>query len=445
MGRRPLWTSGVAFLALLAVTWVLLKEKPTAKEEPFFALKRRTPDTLQVTYAGDTTVVAARGEGEWQVISPVDYPADPLVISSMITRLADLQVGQVFPLTPEKMDTYGMRHPRAVIRAAYRDGPSPDTLSIGAFSLGGAYDYVRAGSVKEVALLESRVADGYLLKNTMDIRDTRLMPFYATRAQRLELYEKGQGLVAAMSENDGSWRITAPYPGPADAKEIGEYLNSVSHMHIQEFVREGPGPLAPFGLDAPVVEARVVTREGDEYVLRLGDHMAGVDRIYAITAARPHVMAVSDKYLPVLQKSADAFRLRAPVTFGLDDVDSLQVRGSQGNRTFVPGGEGPVDEAQNLETVLGNWIKLRADEFAAASRARLRSSGLMPPQGTLIWWGGGDTLAVMDMGRTEGELFPIRVSGGERARPDEILLLPEPTAIPLWDYLRRTAGAPAPG
>jgi hypothetical protein len=133
--------------------------------ESFFALKRRAPDTLLVAYGTDTTVMVPGGRSGWRIIRPVDFPADGVVIEAMLKRLADLPVEERrFPLLPEKMDTYGMRAPRSLIRAAYRDGLAPDTLTVGAFTMNGGYDYVRAGRGDVVALLDARVAHSYFTR-----------------------------------------------------------------------------------------------------------------------------------------------------------------------------------------------------------------------------------------------------------------------------------------
>ena len=112
---------------------------------------------------------------------------------------------------------------------------------------------------------------------------------------------------------------------------------------------------------------------------------------------------------------------------------------------FRLGREGDPEVARTLDQVLGRWILLRADDYEAATPSLLRRWGLAPPRGTLVWMGEGDTLAVMDIGEPEGNQLPIRVSGGRDSRIDEILLMPEGRATPLWSYLERTAGTPDPG
>ena len=85
MGRRPLLWSALGFLLLLAVTWWVVRDREKEPAESFFRLRGRSPDTLTVAYGRDTTVVVSRSEREWLIIRPVEYPADPSVVESLIS------------------------------------------------------------------------------------------------------------------------------------------------------------------------------------------------------------------------------------------------------------------------------------------------------------------------------------------------------------------------
>jgi hypothetical protein len=163
--------------------------------------------------------------------------------------------------------------------------------------------------------------------------------------------------------------------------------------------------------------------------------MAGTDQVYAKSSRHPHILAVSDKYRAVVMMSAEHFRQRAPFVFGLGVVDSVTVRTSSAERVLAVG-PGPAEEGKELRRLLGGLIQVRAEDFDEATPDRLSRWGLDPPRGSLIWVGGGDTLAVLDVGRADKGLRALRVSGGTEVRGAEILLVPEAQTGPLWDALR---------
>ncbi len=435
MSRRPLWISAVLFAALLVLTLQVMRGRRSPEAESYFGLKQRVPDTLSVVYGPDTTVIVPGGESGWRIIRPVDFPADAVVIDAMLKRLADLQVGERrFPLSPEKMDTYGMRYPRSVIRAAYGDGLSPDTLVVGAFSMNGAYDYVRAGSADEVALLDARVARSYFFKTSDEFRRSRLMPFHEGRAVGLTLVgPDGRPTVVLSKRPDGSWWVESPYPGPGASKEITEYFTSLSHMHIETYVRDTPGPFAPYGLDPPHLAARVRLASGDSLEADLGGPVPGEELVYAGNAGRPYVFGVSTKYPPVFEVPDGYFRQRGVVPFGLIAVDSVRVTAGSRSITVDPG----VRSADHrpFRDAAGNWLLLEAEDFRRGTAPALKRAGLVPGRGTITWFGAGDTLAVVRVGAAADDMVALRVESGAYARPGEILFVDERRAAPLWKAL----------
>jgi hypothetical protein len=422
------------FVALLAATLWLLRARESAPPAPFFTLKKRLPDTVTVAYAGDTTVVVPGGEG-WEVVRPVRYPADAVLVEALVERLDSLEVAEVYPLPPQKMDTYGFRIPRGLVRAAYEDGHPPDTLWIGGFTLDGAYDYVRAGTGPQAGILESRITRGFLLKGTDEIRDTRLLPFHESQATGFRLLEGGRVRLAAQRSADGSWSLLAPYPGPAEVRKVREYLTSAAHMHVQSFLREGEGPRAPFGLDPPRRGIQVDTEAGKRVGVGLGAPVPGSDLVYAVTEARPHLFGVSVKYVPFLAEPADAFRRRAVVDFGLADVDSVRVEGAG------RGWGSAIDRLDgNARELLGRWALLHAVRFAPAAPETLRRYGLQPPGMRLRWLSRGALRAEMAIGFTQGGDQALYVRAGDQARPSEVLFVPETEIAPLREGLRSPPG-----
>jgi len=442
VGLRALAASAAVFAFLAVAAWWILGRESGSPPGPFCALKRRLPDTLTVVMSQDTTVVVPGGEGGWRVIRPVDYPADGVVMEAMVKRLAAIEVDRRFPLVEEKMDTYGIRIPRGRIRAAYRDGASPDTLTIGAFTFDDQYDYVRAGSRPEVGLLSARLYRGFLLKSTGEIRDTRLLPFAESRAVGFRLLgEQGEVHAELARDSSGVWALVRPYPGPASIKKVGEYLESLSHMHLRTFVREGNGPLEPYGLDRPKAGVRIRLEGGGNLGLSLGDPVAGTDLIYAATLARPHIFGVSEKYLQALQRDADAFRRPAVVGFGLAQVTRVTVSG--GGLSWNIDLRARSDSlSRELRDVLGNWVFLEARRFEEATPGALRAAGLLAPARSLLWWAGSDTLARVDLGRPVAGDTPLRVGGGLEARPGEVLYAKSETVEPLYRYLEEHRSSP---
>jgi hypothetical protein len=440
LGIRALAVSGVAFVLLALLAFWLLGRQPAPPPGPFFALKQRLPDTLVVMAAHDTTTIVPGGEKGWQVVHPVHYPADQVLVNAIVRQLAGLEVDRRFPLTRQKMDTYGMRFPQGVIRAAYRDGRAADTLVIGSFTFDDKYEYVRNGSHPEVGLLTVHTTRGFLLKGTTELRDTELLPFLESRVSSFStLGETGDTVVTLERKAPGGWRILRPYPGPTAEPKVREYLESLSHMHVGSFIREGEGgPLEAYGLVRPRAGVRVRLEGGNLLGLDLGIAIPNTDLLYARTLARPQVFGVSDKYLPVLEWSADRFRRTAVVDFGLNDATGVTIEDAGWTGTFTISDS----SSREVKDLLGNWILIEAHRFAPATPAALREAGFERSARAMIWRKGDTVLARIELGEETGEEVALYVPEGKAARPTEILFSPRDAVVPIFNALKQhTAGS----
>lgn len=442
MGHRTLALSALGFALCAVVAWWLFGRNPEPEPNTFFALKKRLPDSLTVITGAETTSVVPQGESGWEVVRPVRYPADGVLVNAMVRQLSELTVERRFPLTAQKMDSYGMRFPQGVLVAAYEDGRKPDTLVIGSFTFDDAFAYVRNGSRPEVGLVPARTCRAFLLKRTEEIRDTQLLPFLTSHVTRLVTLGRSADTTLVLERDpDRSWRVSHPYPGPAAGKKVGEYLESLSHMHVDAFLTEGEGSIQPYGLQRPQAGVRVLLEDGRILGMDLGDPVPGLDLLYARTLARPHVFGVSRKYLPVLEWDPDRLRRSAVLEFGLKDATSVTVRdaGRSGGLVLAD------SLSRNVVDVLGNWLLLEARRFEPAAPARLAEAGFAGPPGSgrSLTWARGDTvLAEVRLGRPSNADTPLFVPLGRSARPAEILHAPRDTVEPLFRALAEAAGLP---
>ncbi|HET9234232.1 MAG TPA: DUF4340 domain-containing protein [Candidatus Eisenbacteria bacterium] len=445
MGQRTLVLSGLGFALLALLAWWLFGRNPAPEQAAFFTLKQRLPDSLTVISGGETTSVVPQGESGWEVVRPVRYPADGVLVNAMVRQLSELAVERRFPLTAQKMDSYGMRFPQGVLRAAYEDGREPDTLVIGNFTFDEAYAYVRNGSRPEVGLVAARTCRAFLLKRTEEIRDTQLLPFLESRVTRFATLGRSADTTMVLERQpDRSWRLSRPYPGPGAAKKVGEYLESLSHMHVDAFLMEGEAPSKPSVLQRPQAGVRILLEDGRTLGMDLGDAVPGMDLLYARTLARPHVFGVSKKYLPVLEWNPDRLRRPAVVDFGLKDVTTVTIGEGGRSRGLALADSLPRD----VMDVLGNWLLLEARRFEPAARPQLSEAGFTGSEGsgdpmrTLTWSRGDTVLAEVRLGRPSDDDTPIFVPLGRSARPAEILYAPRDRVEPLFRALALAAGLP---
>ena len=439
MGIKALAASAAAFVVLAVVAFWILSRQPAPPPESFFAIKQRLPDTLVVIAAQETTTIVPGGEKGWEVVHPVRYPADQVLVNAILRQLSDLKVDRRFPLTPQKMDTYGMRFPQGAIRAAYRDGRAADTLTIGTVTFDERYTYVRNGSQAEVGLLPTRTARGFLLKGTTELRDTELLPFLEHHVTSFSTLDAQGDSLVTLERQQRSWRVVRPYAGPAEEAKVREYLESLSHMHVGVFVGEGEGLLDAYGFVRPRAGVRVRLEDGRLLGLDLGNAIPNTDLVYAHTLARPQVFGVSDKYLPVLQWSADRLRRTAVMDFGMKDATTVILEDGGRSFTFLLSDS----LSREVKDLLGNWILLQAERFEPATGENLRQAGFDETRRALAWKRGETLLGRVKLGVDAAGETPLFVDEGEAARPTEILFAKHDNVVPIFNALEQhAAGTP---
>lgn len=433
LSGRSILIAALAFAALLALTLAVLRRTGDGPPEAFFSLARETPDTLTVVYGENRSVLVPGGFNGWTLIEPVRDEADVVVVNGLLNQLRELDVPRTFPLTADKLDAYGMRFPRGMVVAAYADAP-PDSLIVGGFSMGGTQDYVRAGGSDRVGQVSSTIPRSYLLKTPDELRDPRALPFHERRALELTLFGAGGGTtVRVLRGDDGHWQVLEPFAGPGGGRRILDYLRSVSHMHVERFLRESVPDWGPYGLERPRASIRVIADDGRTLQLSLGDPVPDTDLLHARVRDRPQLMAVSNKYLPVLQRGHAAFRDPVVLPFGLADVDTVHVRWGPRSRTFAVGAEST--DPPGFRDALGAWILAEPVDFEPGDTP-------FRTRGEIVWQRAGEPLAVLELGPASGGRIPARVVRGSRNRPGERFWYDVAAVGPLWDHLRTAAPSP---
>jgi hypothetical protein len=210
-------------------------------------------------------------------------------------------------------------------------------------------------------------------------------------------------------------------------------------MHVGTFVREVEGPLDAYGLVRPRAGVRVRLQDGSLLGLDLGTPVPKSDLIYARTLARPEVLGVSDKYLPVLEWSADRLRRPAVLDFGMKDASRVTLLDAGRTVSFA------VNDSLSREVkdLLGNWILIEAHRFEPATGANLRAAGFDRAPRSMVWRSGERVLARVEVGPETGDDVPLYVPDGEAARPAEILFARRDAVLPIFNALEQhAAGSP---
>ena len=201
-------------------------------------------------------VVRQPGTHVWQVVRPLTAPADGPRLEYLFHQLDLAQVAQFVADQPgDQLARYGLAPP--VRELVFSRGKEPlFQLQIGR----GATNrpdlvYVRNARLGNVMLVSRKVVEPWLA-SYRDFCDRRLMVFSLPEVRRIEFQADEE--VALDRDTNDTWRIVRPMAAPADHVLVLKFLARLAKWEFMDFEREVVTDFAPYGLDPPLREYRVL-------------------------------------------------------------------------------------------------------------------------------------------------------------------------------------------
>ncbi len=322
-----------------------------------------------------------RRPSEWQIVDPVDFPAELAVVEVLLDSLSTQHAKPTPDANPKKVS---LDPPRVVIEVEEDVGGRilKRKIEVGAVDLDDHWVFARA----EGAIFRTeRALDTTLERDLPDWRSRFLLRTSAR--QVVEVRRSGSilfdpageatdlGLVALQ---DGGWRAVEPFEAALDGETFERLLLSACAMRAFAFI-DAPGPLREYGLDPPRLRVELVSADGRREALLLAPEGVG-EMWYAAKEGAPYVFRVGP----------DAVMNIAPPSPGLVDREFARAARDSVTRLELKLGE----RETVLERVERGW-RVRASE---AGRSVL-ADDVADPQ--LV----GDALGLIERARIDDFLF----------------------------------------
>jgi hypothetical protein len=314
----------------------------------------------------DGQAIECRHDGRrWRLVRPLAARADPLAIARLLGALQELPRGDVL-LPPKRSGNpyapYGLDAPRAAI--AILSGTATNRILIGRRTPLGDGVYVRQSEQAGLVRLDPALLS-LLPTGPEALRDRALLAGAPADIDRLDVRGPGGYLQLARAEHNG-WRLYQPFAARADSASVAALVEKLLACSVVQFVQDGVGDLAPYGLDSQsAVSAVLNTDAGDgSQVLVLGDPLPNDPAlVYARLQAENSIYAVPRDVRQALLVAPDDLRDRR-----LPGLDPDELRGLR-----VVAGETVLEFRQDDAGAWRIAAPLRAPADADAVRGLLRS------------------------------------------------------------------------
>lgn len=320
-----------------------------------------------------------RRPSEWQIVDPVDFPAEMAVVEVLLDSLSTQHAKPAPDADPSKVS---LDPPRVVIEIEEDLGGTSlkRKIEVGAVDLDENWVFARADGV---IFRTERALDSTLERDLPDWRSRFVLRTSAR--QVIEVRRSGSilfdpagaatdlGLVAML---DGGWRALEPFGAALDGETLDRLLLSACAMRASAFI-DAPGPLREYGLDPPRLRVELVSGDGQREALLLAPEGSG-EMWYAAKEGAPYVFRVGPDAVMNLAPPAAGLIEREFARAARDSVLRVElqhgermtvlekaergwvVRASEGGRVVLAG---DVADPQLVADALGLLERARVDDF----------------------------------------------------------------------------------
>lgn len=421
------------FLGLGAyVYWVEVpKAQLEAQKKTLFKFKPGEATQVSLVYA-DRAIVLKKSGGDWQVIKPLDAPADQTTVKNLLHAVANCEIKKTLKAASKDLSPYGLDKPLVKVTVQLKNKTLP-TVLVGNNTPVGFSTYIKKDGDKDIIMTSSAFRSG-MDKTVTDVRNKTIVSFQDKDVHKIILHRKGEADIT-LSQKSGSWRIESPGPYAADANAMRSLLSSLRSMRAVDFPAPPKSP-ADYGFDAPrLVVHLYLGKDNAEKTLTLGKD-TDKKQFYVEGSGQPAtIYLVNDWAFRDLDKHVNDLRDKTVLAFDRDKVTAVDikrqdgsafklVRGSKGSWSVAGASGTPL--TTTINSYLSDLHSLRGYSILADHPADLSTFGLDKPLLTLAVIGEKDkdlgTVLIAKRPSTAKAEYTAMAQGG-------------PTVFQVRDYL----------
>jgi uncharacterized protein DUF4340 len=142
---------------------------------------------------------------------------------------------------------------------------------------------------------------------------------------KVELKKKDAEPIVLAKSTSGSWQITEPKPFNADQSNVSSTLSSLATLNPERVIDDKPSDLKQYGLDPPVVEVDITTKDNRSQKLFLGDDSPTGSSVYATRAGDPRVFTIASYLKNAIAKNLNDFRDKRLLPVNADQISRFEL------------------------------------------------------------------------------------------------------------------------
>ncbi len=417
--RNTLFLAGILILLVAYLYFFELPKREKDKGKTLLNFGEDEVASLVLTYPQQEIRLTKSPSGKWQIVNPLQAPADQSTISNLLSTLKTSEVKRTVEEKPAPQDlkAFGLDRPEVKVSISLKSGITLPALFVGSRTPVGDSAYVKRENEAAVLLTGASLLSS-LERKLYDFRDKKIIEFKEGAVKQFALKgTKGEFILSKKEEN---WFLDKPKAYRADPSVVRGMLSTIRNMSARDFIDESFSGQKKYGLDKPRLQLTLSMGEKEgQREIRFGNQREGKDDIYLAADSGGTVYTVQESVFKELDKDLTELRDKEIFPFPRDKLARLRVQTPQESWTLVKGekeewtveapkrGKAKQEAAADYLTALS---LLRAKGFADDEPKDLRKYGLAPPPLKISLEGkDGKNLGILLLGKTSsGDYFAKR-------------------------------------
>lgn len=325
------------FLSAVALfIFILVFERPWHNKRAAEALPQKllsdfAPQTVtEIRVARRSGIVRVqRTNDSWWIVSPINYPAQPVVIDNLLNEINEIKCTK--RIESSRLSEFGLDDPETSIFLLY--GSTKTELQLGKKTPFGDEIYVRLTGGDAIYTASSRLLE-FIPESLNDWRSLALI-FSQTNTpfDRFEVKSQMRGIGFSLQYNPTNrvWRLVSPLQARAERVKIDQLLLKVLSSRISKFVSDNPSvDLEKYGLANPELELILGTGTNDIVKVQFGKPQQENNAyVYARLSIHSNIVLVAKDLVDALRVPFNELRERRLITFQPGTVSTIEFRGAE--------------------------------------------------------------------------------------------------------------------
>ncbi|MCG6917846.1 MAG: DUF4340 domain-containing protein [Deltaproteobacteria bacterium] len=298
---------------------------------------------------GEGKPITLNKQDQWQIIEPIDSPADEFAVGNLLTILESLKIEREVAAEAQDLKVYGLDNPR--LHLSFLADGTRHHLRIGSKAVVANQYYGSGDQQNRVVLIAANQEKG-LNKSLFDLRRKEFFSLKSDEIDRIEI-GRAEEILALTRVTKDRWQAPAFPEVSIKNSKVDSLISRLIWLRAKKFLDNEKTDLPRLGLDPARIRITLVARDKTNTLL-LGNSKKA-EGIYASGGQLPGVALVDEKLLEQLPDSLSDLEDRTLLAFDLDQVKGVELKLNADGDRLERQGEKWKWEAGNSRQLPENW------------------------------------------------------------------------------------------